>query len=40
LNDLFKYNANTDVAIKRKGNMLTHPLDLEQFGQRVSEKLV
>jgi hypothetical protein len=40
LNDLLKYNINTNEATKGKGTMLNHPLDLEQFGQRVSKKLV
>jgi hypothetical protein len=40
LNDFFKYNANTKVIIKGKGTMLTHPSDLKQFDQEVSEKHV
>jgi hypothetical protein len=38
LNDLLKYNAKTNEAIRGEGIMLIHPLDLEQLGQKVSEK--
>jgi hypothetical protein len=40
LNDLLKYNVNTNKATKGKGTMLTQPLDLEQFNQGVNKKLV
>jgi hypothetical protein len=40
LNDLLKYNANTNETIRGEGIMLIHPLDLEQLGQKVSEKHV
>jgi hypothetical protein len=35
LNNLLKYSAKTNEAIGREGTML----DLEQFDQRLSEKL-
>jgi hypothetical protein len=31
LNDLFKYNTNTNKATRGEGTMFTHPLNLEQF---------
>jgi hypothetical protein len=40
LNNLLDYNVNTNVATRREGTMLIHPLNLEQFGQGVNEKLV
>jgi hypothetical protein len=39
LNDLLEYNTNTNKATRRKGTMLILPFGLEQFGQRVGEKL-
>jgi hypothetical protein len=40
LNNLLKYNANTNVAIGGKRTMLIYMLGLEQFGQGVSENLL
>jgi len=39
LNNLFKYNINTNKATRKKGTMLTCSLGFKQIGQGVSEKL-